>query len=190
MVSEEMASESKFGKESRGRDEGQEQMEPNDKGVLELERCLEDDLDSLNGLCHWQMEDYKLFQSYNMLGVEGMDAEEDFPPEFREYKEGEARVNESLAPNFEAGKPIEYEEPSIHVMNLGDEESPRNILVGDDWNPVLKATAFKIFMEYKDVFVWSYKDLKGVPLELCVHRIPLVPGAVPVRKRPYKMNKN
>lgn len=45
-------------------------------------------------------------------------------------------------------------------------------------------------MEYKDAFAWTYKDLKGIPPELCVHRIPLIPGAQPVRKRPYRMNKN
>lgn len=86
-------------------------------------------------------------------------------------------------------KPIRYEE-SVKPTNLGMEAEPRNILVGDDWNPVLKATAFKIFMEYKDVFAWMYKDLKGVPLELCIHQISLVPGAVHVQKRPYRMNKN
>lgn len=32
---------------------------------------------------------------------------------------------------------------------------------------MLKAAAFKIFLEYKDVFAWSYKDLKGVPPEMC-----------------------
>ncbi|XP_059068626.1 transposon Tf2-1 polyprotein [Cryptomeria japonica] len=63
-------------------------------------------------------------------------------------------------------------------------------MVGDDWSPVLKAAAFKIFLEYKDVFAWTYKDLKGVPPELCVHRIPLMQGARPVRKCPYRMNKN
>lgn len=36
----------------------------------------------------------------------------------------------------------------------------------------------------------GHKDLKGVPPELCVHRIPLVEGAIPVRKRSYRMNKN
>ena len=48
-------------------------------------------------------------------------------------------------------------------MNLGDEAEPKNILMGDNWDLVLKAAVFKIFMEYKDVFAWTYKDLKGVP---------------------------
>ena len=170
MVREDMTLEFESDEEFGEWDEGQERMEPNDKGVLKLERCLEDDLDSLNNLFHWQMEDYELFSSCNMLGVEGMDVEEEvFPSEFGEYKEGEARVFESPAHNFDAGKPIKYEEPSVSVMNLRNEDSLRNILVGDDWNPVLKPTTSKIFMEYKDVFAWSYKDLKCVPPELCVH---------------------
>lgn len=49
-----------------GVDEGKRAMELNDKGVLELEGCSEDDMDSMNGLVHWQMEDYELFQC-NML---------------------------------------------------------------------------------------------------------------------------
>jgi hypothetical protein len=27
--------------------------------------------------------------------------------------------------------------------------------------------------EFKDVFAWSYKDLKGIPLELAQHKIEL-----------------
>ncbi len=121
--------------------------------MLELEGCSEDDLDSLNRLFHWQMEDYELFLSCNMLGVEGMDGEEKdvFPLEFGEYKEGEAQVNESLGHNFDVENPIRYEELSVRVTNLWDEENLRNIRVGDDWDSVLKPTTFKIFIEYKDV---------------------------------------
>ena len=79
---------------------------------------------------------------------------------------------------------------SLQAMNLGDEAEPKNILMGDNWNPVLKEAAFKIFLEYKDVFAWTYKDLKGVLPELCVHRIPLIEGEVPIWKQHYRMNKN
>ncbi len=113
-----------------------------------------------------------------------------FPKEFMEIKEGDTRLDETPTHVFGEGKPIKYDEATVQTMNLGDEVEPKNILVGDNWNPVLKAAAFKIFLEYKDVFAWTYKDLKGVLLELCVHRILLVEGAVPVRKRPYRMNKN
>lgn len=38
-------------------------MEPNEEGVLELEDYSEDEMSSLNGLFHWQMEDCKVFSS-------------------------------------------------------------------------------------------------------------------------------
>ena len=48
------------------------------------------------------------------------------------------------------------------ITNLEDKENLRNILVGNYWDPMLNAATFKIFTEYEDVFVWSYKDLKGL----------------------------
>lgn len=59
MVGEEAASSNS---ESEGEDdnEGKKRMEP-DEGVLRLGGSNDDDLDSVNGLLHWQMEDYKLF---------------------------------------------------------------------------------------------------------------------------------
>ena len=96
----------------------------------------------------------------------------------------------TLAHIFNEGETIKYNEATLQTMNLGDEAEPKNILVGDNWDPVLKVAIVKIFLEYKDVFAWTYNDLKGVPPELCVHCIPLIEGAVPVQKRPYRMNKN
>lgn len=75
-------------------------------------------------------------------------------------------------------------------VNLVDEDNPKSIVVGDEYNPVLKSNTFNIFMEYMNTFVWTYRDLKCIPLELCVHRILLVLGAQLVRKRLYKVNKN
>lgn len=122
-------------------------MDSDDVGILELEECSGDDTCSMNGLFHWQMEDYELFHSY-MLGIEELEGEEVFPLEFVEYKEGNVTINESSTHRFE-GKAIRYQEPSVEPTNLGDAENPRNILAGDDWNPVLKVATFKNFMEYK-----------------------------------------
>ena len=72
---------------------------------------------------------------------------------------------------------MEYEEAQLQALNLEEGDQPKEIRIGDDWDPVLKAAALRIFLEYKDVFAWMYKELKGVPPELCVHRIPLVSGA-------------
>lgn len=116
-------------------------MELNGEGILELEGCLEDD-------------DYELFHSgCNMLQIEEESEEKDmFPLEYGEYKEGVARVDESPTHQFDKDKPIQYEDPKLKETNLGDEASSNNILVNDNWSPMLKAIAFKFFMEYKDVF--------------------------------------
>ena len=46
----------------------------------------------------------------------------------------------------------------------------------------------KTFKEYRDVFAWSYKDLKGVDPNICKHTIPLKAYAKPSRQRPYTYN--
>ena len=67
MVSEDLAS-STDSKVEEEDDERKRSMELNKEGVLKLEECPNDDLDSLNGLFHCQMEDYEVFPSCNMLG--------------------------------------------------------------------------------------------------------------------------
>ena len=42
--------------------------------------------------------------------------------------------------------------------------------------------------DYKDVFAWSYKDLKGVDPKICQHTIPMKDDAKPSRQRPYTYN--
>jgi hypothetical protein len=43
---------------------------------------------------------------------------------------------------------------------------------------------------YHDVFAWSYKDLKGLPKEICEHKIELVANAQPIKQIQYIMNSN
>ena len=41
--------------------------------------------------------------------------------------------------------------------------------------------------EYQDVFARDYKDLKGLVEEMREMKIDLLPEAIPVKKRPYKL---
>jgi hypothetical protein len=54
-----------------------------------------------------------------------------------------------------------------------------------------KVLALKqLLKEFKDVFAWTYKDLKGIPLKLAQHKIELdtiMPFAHEVR---YRLNPN
>ena len=65
----------------------------------------EDNLDSLNGLFHWQMKDYELFPSCNMLRVDKGKKKEgnECPKEYREAEERKAVTKKA------EGKNIQYD---------------------------------------------------------------------------------
>ena len=75
MVGEEVASSDLEGG-GESDDKGKRRMEP-DEGVMRLGGSNDDDLDSVKGLFHWQIEDYELFPSCNMLRVDEGEKEEE-----------------------------------------------------------------------------------------------------------------
>ncbi len=102
MVGEEAVSSDSKG-EGEGDNERKKKMEPNEEGVLRLEEGLnDDDLNSVNGLFHWEMEDYELFPSCNMLRVnEGEKGEEnECSKEYKEAEEGKAVTAEVEGKNI------------------------------------------------------------------------------------------
>ena len=104
MVGEEAAS-SNSKSEGESDDEGKRRMELDEEGILRLEGgSNDDDLDSVNGLFHWQIEDYELFPSCNMLRVdEGEKTEEnECPKEYREAEEGKAVTAEAEGKNIQS----------------------------------------------------------------------------------------
>ncbi len=44
--------------------------------------------------------------------------------------------------------------------------------------------------KFKDVFAWSYKELKGIPKSICKHKIELITNARPIKQRPYQIDPN
>ncbi len=47
-----------------------------------------------------------------------------------------------------------------------------------------------LFKEFKDVFAWTYKDLKGIPLELVQHKIELDTSIPLAHQTKYILNVN
>jgi predicted transcriptional regulator len=47
-----------------------------------------------------------------------------------------------------------------------------------------------LFKEFKDVFAWIDKDLKGIPLELAQQIIELDTSIPPTHQTRYKLNPN
>ena len=46
------------------------------------------------------------------------------------------------------------------MINLGTKEDPKNVNLGLGCSSQEKAAFVKLFKEYKDVFAWTYEDLK------------------------------
>jgi hypothetical protein len=53
-----------------------------------------------------------------------------------------------------------------------------------------QAKVKQLLTKFKDVFAWSYKELKGIPRSICKHKIELIVDARPIKQRPYQMNLN
>ncbi|MCO5588455.1 hypothetical protein L7F22_042411 [Adiantum nelumboides] len=67
-------------------------------------------------------------------------------------------------------------------------EDPNPIYIATDLSPEEEEELIKLLRDYKDVFVYSYKDLKGVDLEIYQHTISLKTNAKSSRQRPYTYN--
>jgi len=67
-------------------------------------------------------------------------------------------------------------------------EDPRQMKMGNQLGDEEIKAYCDLVKEYREVFAWSYKELKGIPPEIVEHRIPLVSGAVPIRQKERRMN--
>lgn len=85
-----------------------------------------------------------------------------------------------------------YDEPEdakrIDLAEPGEEPKPTWIAM--DLTPEEEELLISTLKEYKDIFAWTYKDLKGVDPKICQHTIPLRDDAKPSKQRPYTYNQN
>ncbi len=45
--------------------------------------------------------------------------------------------------------------------------------VNASFEPIISMKLVKLLKEFKDIFVWTYKDLKGIPPKITIHQIEL-----------------
>ena len=104
------------------------------------------------------------------------------PPYQIDSEELIENLSHTSLPNLKTSKSICID------MNLRTENDPKNIRIYSDLTSELFKEWLQFFKDTKDVFAWTYKDLEGVPPEICQHQIVLEPNAKPVRQRQYRMN--
>jgi hypothetical protein len=81
------------------------------------------------------------------------------------------------------GKPIVDQFDEVIEFNIGSKNNPRMIKIGKGTTPAERKSIINLIREYKDVFSWSYDDLKAYKGDIIQHAIPLKEGAKPFRQK-------
>jgi len=74
-------------------------------------------------------------------------------------------------------------EEQLVELNLGSTEEPIKVLINAMLPSAFQAQIKKGLMEYKDVFAWSHKELRGIPRKLCEHKIELMVNVQLVKQK-------
>jgi hypothetical protein len=73
-------------------------------------------------------------------------------------------------------------------LNLGIEPNPQCIKVNAQLTKEKIKELQTLLKEFKYVFAWTYKDLKGILLELAQHKIKLDTSIPPTHQTKYRLN--
>ena len=78
----------------------------------------------------------------------------------------------------------------LEEINVGTTDDPRTISITKNLPPTTRTAMITLLGEYRDVFTWSYEDMKGLDPKFYQHQINLATDAKPVQQRRYRMNPN
>ena len=74
------------------------------------------------------------------------------------------------------------------TVNLGNEQNPQLINIGLTCSPKEERDLVKLCKELKDVFAWTYDDLKTFDSSIMQHNIPLNPDIKTYQQNLRKMH--
>ena len=78
----------------------------------------------------------------------------------------------------------------LEEVNLGTTEEARPVHIAKEMTPENKTAMITLLKEFRDVFAWSYEDMRGLDPQLYQHQIHLSKDTKPVVQRRYRMNPN
>jgi hypothetical protein len=76
----------------------------------------------------------------------------------------------------------------VEDCNIGTKEESRMVKISKFLPPKIKIKYKDLLRQYKDVFAWSYDELKTYDTSLIDHKIPLKPGVKPFRQKLRQIN--
>ncbi|KAI5071385.1 hypothetical protein GOP47_0013636 [Adiantum capillus-veneris] len=107
------------------------------------------------------------------------------PEHFKSYTTGERKVVYAKAQQIPTnGSSGVYDGPAvvkeIELAEPGEEFKP--VFIAQDLTKTKEAVLKELLKEYKDIFAWTYHDMKGVPPSVVQHTIPMINIAKPVQQ--------
>jgi hypothetical protein len=74
------------------------------------------------------------------------------------------------------------------LVNLGTSEQPKYVNLGTCYSDTEKHAFTKLFKKYRDVFAWTYDDLKTYDTRIIQHVIPIKEGIKPFQQKLRKIH--
>ncbi len=88
-----------------------------------------------------------------------------FQPKVREM-EIDKRLVRTKVQNLCIARWTITKEEQLMKINLGFEKNLQQVKISVDLEPIVNFQLIELVKELKDIFAWTYKDLKGMPLEV------------------------
>jgi ribonuclease HI len=76
----------------------------------------------------------------------------------------------------------------VEDCDIGTKEEPRIVKISKYLPPEMKGKYADLLQQYKDVFAWSYDELRTYDTTVIEHKIPLKPGVKPFRQKLRQIN--
>jgi hypothetical protein len=76
----------------------------------------------------------------------------------------------------------------VEDCNIGTQEKPRLVKLSKYLPPEIKSKYVELLRQYKDVFAWSYDELRTYDTTIIEHKIPLKHGVKPFKKKLRQIN--
>jgi ribonuclease HI len=76
----------------------------------------------------------------------------------------------------------------VEDCDIGTKENPRLVKLSKYLSPENKSKYAELLRKYKDIFAWSYDELRTYDTSIIEHKIPLKPGVKPFKQKLRQIN--
>ena len=83
---------------------------------------------------------------------------------------------------------LQTTEENVMEYNIGSEKQPQMIKLSKLLSDDERRKYLSLLKEYKDIFAWSYHDLKTYDTSIIQHKIPLKPNTKPFKQKLRRLN--